>query len=106
MPPWLLIWIARYSSGERFRKSTPVERRYYLGFFFLMPIFMALGVHFGHSYLDRAGAIAIWFWLTISLIVFLVITFLWAKFVPAVISLILGIIVWAVGFWLAWHEKL
>ena len=33
MPSWLFIWIARFVSGERLRKATPSECRWYGGIF-------------------------------------------------------------------------
>jgi hypothetical protein len=38
MPPWLLIWIARLASGERFRNATPKELRWFGGLFALVPL--------------------------------------------------------------------
>src|SRR5208282_4140596 len=55
MPPWLYIWIARFGSGEQFRKATPADWRFHTGFFVLVPIYMIVGVYFGHSFLERAG---------------------------------------------------
>jgi len=104
MPPWLLIWFARWSSGERFRKATPADWRFHLGFFVLFPIYMVVGVYFGHSFLDRAGAVLIWLAATLSLIIFLVVGYLWARFVPAVVSFALGIIAWAAFAWMSWHH--
>jgi uncharacterized membrane protein len=103
MPPWLYIWIARVASGERFRKATLADWRFHSGFFLLFPIFIIVGVYFGHSFLDRAGAVLIWLVATLSLIIFLVVGYVWARFVPAVVSLAFGIIAWAAFAWLSWH---
>jgi hypothetical protein len=104
MPPWLFIWIARFGSGERFRKATPADWRFHTGFFVLIPIYMTIGVFFGQSFIDKASAPMIWIVLTLSMIVFLAIGCLWAKFIPAFISLILGVIAWATFAWLSWHH--
>ena len=104
MPPWLLVWIARWSSGERFRKATPADWRFHLGFFVLIPIYMVVGTFFGHSLLDRAGVVLIWSALTVSLIVLLVVGYFWARFVPAAVSLILGLVAWTAFAWLSWHR--
>jgi len=87
----MLIWFARWSSGERFRKATPADWRFHLGFFVLIPIYMVVGSFFGHSFLDRAGAVLIWSALTVSMIIFLVVGYYWARFVPTIVSFALGI---------------
>ncbi len=90
----LISLLMRILLGERYRKATPRELRWYGGFFLFLPIWMALFVHFGGSFLDRAGAVGVWFygmgWILIAGLVLAV----WAKFVPALVSWILGAIVW------------
>jgi hypothetical protein len=105
MPPWLLIWIARWSSGEGFRKATPADWRFHLGFFVLIPVYMLVGACLGHSFFDRADAVLIWLAMTVSLIIFLVVGFLWARFVPAIVSFALGIIAWALFAWIQWQHS-
>jgi hypothetical protein len=39
-----------------------------------------------------------------SLIIFLVVGYFWARFVPAVVSFALGIIAWGAFAWLSWHH--
>jgi hypothetical protein len=104
MPPWLIIWIARFTSGEGFRKATPTDWRFHTGFFVLLPIFVIVGVCFGHSFLDRAGAVLIWLTATVAMIIFLAVGYIWARFVPAAISLVLGIIAWAAFAWFSWKH--
>ena len=105
MPAWLLIWIARFASGERFRKATPAELRWYSGAFAFIPIYLAFFAYGGHSFLDRANAVGVWFYLMSCLLVAGLSLAVWAKFVPAVVSWVLGVIVWAVAFWLAFTCK-
>jgi len=104
MPPWLYIWIARFSSGEQFRKATPADWRFHTGFFVLVPIYMIVGVYFGHSFLERAGAVLIWLVATLSMIIFIAAGYFWARFIPAAVSLILGIVAWTAFAWLSWQH--
>ena len=106
MPPWITIWIARLAFGEQLRKARPADYRSWFGFFALLPICVALGVNSGHSFLNKAGPVAILLALSASLIIFFAVSYFWARLVPAMVSLVLGIIVWAVGFWMAWHDRL
>jgi hypothetical protein len=105
MPAWLFIWIARWASGERFRKATPAERRWYSAFFLFMPIYMFFFVRLGHSFLDRAGAVSIWFYMMGCLAVLGLCTFLWARFVPALVSVIVAVAVWGVMFWMSFTGR-
>ena len=104
--PWLGLFILRLLMGERFRKATPKELRWYSGAFAFLPIWMALFVRIGHSYLDRAGAIGIWlygmsfilgglFWLAV-----------WARFVAADVSWWVGGVVWVIALCLAFSGRL
>jgi len=106
MPPWLAIWIARFAAGERFQRADRIDYRIWFGLFFLLPVGVALWVYYGQSYVSRASGMGVWFLLFISMLVFLAFSTLWARFVPALISLLLGIVTWFVAFWLAWHGKL
>lgn len=91
----------RLLTGGRYRKSTPRERRWDSGLFLFIPIWGWLGVHLGHSYLDRAGAIGIWlFMMGCALLGFLWL-WVWAKFVPAFVSWWLAGFVWVITLWLA-----
>src|SRR6266513_3697921 len=105
MPPWLLVWIARFASGERFRKATPAELRWYSGFFVFIPIFSSLFVLLGHSLLDRAGPVGIWFYVMGCLLVAGACLAVWARFIPATVSWIVGAIVWLIALGLAFTGK-
>jgi len=82
--------------GERFRKATPAELKWYSGAFLFIPIWGALFVHIGHSYLNNASAIGVWFYLIACLLVAGTSLATWARFVPATVSWTIGAIVWLV----------
>ena len=104
--PWLSLFILRLLMGERFRKATPTELRWYSGSFALLPIWMAVFVRFGHSYLNHASAVGIWLlgmgfilggflWLAV-----------WAKVIPSNVSWWVGGVVWIIALWLAFTNRL
>ena len=97
MPPWLLIWILRWSKGERFHKATPQDYRLHFGCFFLIGVLVFLGMTAGEHALAHASAFVLWILATITIVVGIVVCFVWARLVPAAVSLVLGIITWA-GF--------
>jgi len=102
----LIGFLIRLAGGERFRKSTPAERRWYGAYFLFVPIVMYSFVHFGHGFLNRAGTVAIWVAFTAVFAgAFFGVTTC-AKHIPARVSLILGIVVWAVTLWLALTNRL
>jgi hypothetical protein len=100
---YLLGILARWSSGERFRKSTPADWRYQSGFFFLLPVAIMAVIYFGHPFMEHASATQIFLAMTGFIIGFTAALFTWAKFVPAMVSVILGIIAWAAFAWFSWH---
>jgi hypothetical protein len=103
--PWLALFLARLASGERFRKATPGERRWYGGFFVFLPVFMFSFVHQGNSFLDKAGPVGIWFYLMGCLLVLGACLFLWSKYIPATVSLAIGVVVWAVTVWMSFTGR-
>ena len=96
----------RLGSGERFRKATTAEKRWGAGFFLFLPIFLLSFPDLGHSFLDRAGAVGIWFYMMGGAMILLVTLFLWARYIPATVSAVLGVIVWAVVIWMSFAGKL
>jgi hypothetical protein len=99
MPPWIYIWLFRLLSGERLRKADKEDYRLHLGFFFWTPILIFLGGWLGERYVFDKSA------LVISLAVFgytclgMFLVLGWAKIVPAVVSLVLGLIEWGIVVW-------
>ena len=101
MPPWLAIWIARFASGERFRKATSEDYRLHFGSLFLSGVVMIVGMTFGGRFLDHSNSVSIWICATIAMCILVFGSFAWARCVPAAISLVLGIITWGVFVWMA-----
>ena len=106
MPPWLTIWIARFASGERFRKATSHDYRLWAGFTFFIPVYFGLFMGFGRPFMDRASAVAIWSVLTPVGVVLVFGSFLWARFVPAKVFWTLAVIAWSLMLWYLWHHDL
>ena len=92
--------------GDHLRKSTPKELRWASAFFAFMPIWGAVCVYFGRSYLERAGALSLWFWGVGATLGFAIWIWIWTRFVSAKVSWWFGGIVWAITLWLAFTNKL
>jgi hypothetical protein len=105
MPPWLTIWIIRFVSGERFRKATPRDNRFWSGFFFLFPIYFFVMMAFERPFLHNASAVTIWLVLTPVCVALVFGSFLWARLVPARISWTLAAVAWPVLLWYLWHHE-
>ncbi len=106
MPPWLAIWIARFASGERFRKATAEDYRLHFASFFFGGVLMIVTMTFGQRFLDHAGSVGIWICATVVMCVLVFGAFAWARRVPAVVSLVLGIVTWGVFVWIALRATL
>jgi len=101
MPPWILIWIARFASGERFRKATSTELRWYSGAFAFIPIWFATFVHIADSFHGRVTGFGVWLFAMACLLVVALSLAAWVRFVPAVVSWIFGAVVWIIALYLA-----
>jgi hypothetical protein len=92
--------------GERFRKATPTELRWYSGGFAFIPIWGALFIYLGHSYLHRASPIGIWFFSMVFILGGFLWLAAWARFISANVSWWIGGFVWLVTLWLAFTDRL
>ena len=106
LPGFLTLLLVRVGLGERLENAKSEDYRAWFGFLFLLPCWVGLSVYAGHSLLDDAGGVALWAFLVASALLFLVIQAMWILFVPASVSLTLGVIAWFGIFWMAWHGKL
>jgi len=106
MPSWLLIWIARWTSGERFRKATSEDYRWHFSTAFFSGVLMIIGMTLGSTFLEHASAISIWICGTAVVIASYFGATAWARFVPAVISLVLAIIAWGAFAWIFLEKTL
>ena len=96
----------RILSGEPYRKATPTELRWYSGAFALLPLWLVLFVHVGHSYLDGAGGVGIWLYMMGCVGVAALCTFVWARLIPASVSWIVAVVFWVVTVGLAFAGRL
>ena len=90
----LLPLLIRILSGERYRKATPAELRWASAVFAFIPVWGALGIYLGHSYLDHANPFGIWIFMMSCLLIAFIWLYVWTRFVPAMASWILGAIIW------------
>lgn len=95
------IFLLGLLSGERPRKATPTELRWYSAEFLFIPIWMTMFVYIGRTYLDRVDAIGIWLYIMAFLFVGFVLVAGWARFVSANVSWCIGGLVWVVTLFLA-----
>jgi hypothetical protein len=106
MIPYLYSLVFRILSGEPYRKTTPTQLRWYSGFFCFLPVFMFGFGRLGEPLLDRANGLRVWFYVIGTTLVLGLCLFVWAKYVPAMASWILGVIVWTIAFVLSFSGKL
>ena len=101
---WLYLYIARFATGERWRKATPAEQRHFAGLFFIIPVCFELFIltmksdrqmHL-LSLLDKAGAFMFWLVFTLATSALFFASVFWGRRVPTRVSVILAIIAWLV----------
>jgi hypothetical protein len=102
----LWIWFLRLLSGERFRKATPAEQRFFSAYFLFIPIFGGLFVKVGIAFMKTTGFVSNWLFATALGVVLIFGSYYWGKFMPAKISWILGGIIWAIVIGLALSGRL
>jgi hypothetical protein len=106
LPSFLTLLLVRIGLGERLEKAKSEDYRAWFGFLFLLPCWVGLSVYTGYFFLDHAGGVALWTFLVASALLFLVMQAIWILFVPASVSLTLGVIAWFAILRMAWHGKL
>jgi|SRR5580692_11059770 hypothetical protein len=97
MPPWLSVWIARWLGVEKPRKATPYDYRLWFGVLFLTPVLMVAFERSGNRFFD-ASTFTLWIFVTVYMLVVLIGCIVWARFVPAMVSLVLAVLAWAALF--------
>src|SRR5882724_12955810 len=97
--------LLRVASGDRLRKATPTELRWYSAGFAFFPIFGAVFVRVGHTILDTAGGFGIWLYMMAAILAFGAWLAIWTRFVPAGVSWVLSAIVWGFTLWLAFTDR-
>jgi hypothetical protein len=96
-------------NGDRLRKPTPAEERFWAGVFFIIPVYfgvMALSIRYEKHFWDTAGALS----LTLAAAVVISVLFFGAKFwgghVPAKVSWVLATVAWPVILFIALTGRL
>ena len=105
----LFIIVFRILQGDRLRKPTPQEERFWAGFFFLIPLYFggaALSMKYAKHFWDTAGEFQLLVAFIIAVSVLFSGTRSWGKHVPAKISWTLGAIEWPVILFLALTGRL
>jgi hypothetical protein len=74
------------------------------GWLFFGGVLMILGTIFGRRFLDHASLVRIWIWAVIAMCVLVFGAIVWARRVPASVSLILSVLAWGFFIWLAFRE--
>ena len=101
----LLDLILRILRGEPHRKATAEEQRLYSAIFLFVPLFCAF-VFYGIRFIDRADVVWMWIVFTGAGSSLVLVPYFWSKFVPAALSLILGLLVCAVVMWMSFTGRL
>jgi hypothetical protein len=105
MPAWLQILFFRFAAGERMRKATRWDYRLSLAIFMWVPVIMELWSRWNKVLLPNpSSSTKVWLVLTVSMIIWLLIWFLWARFVPAIVSFLLSIPAWGWCVWSYLHK--
>jgi hypothetical protein len=106
-----LLWTAlrvgpALLSGDHFRKARPGELRWASALFAFIPIWGALFVYFGDSYMARAGPVGLWLQMMGEMLALGSWLWVWTRFVSAKVSWWFGGFVWAITLWLALTNRL
>ena len=106
LPGFLSLLLVRIGLGEQLEKAKSEDYRTWFGFLFLLPCWLSVSLYFGHSFLAHASGVAVWAAAVASALLFLIVQAVWILFVPAIVSLVLGVLTWLAILWMAWHGKL
>ena len=105
----LFIILFRFLQGDRLRRLTPAEERFWAGHFAIFPVYfgvMIILMKYGRHFWDAAGAFA----LTVAFAVVVSVLFwgtrFWGRHVPAKVSWVLSAIAWSVILFLAVTDRL
>jgi hypothetical protein len=89
-----------------YRKATPKELRGGAGIVAFLPLWGALFVYVGKSYLDKAGPVVLWFFMMGSAFVLWMWTLFCERLVPSKVSWCIGAFIWSFTLWLAFTDRL
>ena len=103
---WRNLRLAWRAPGGQTGRSAPADYRCYYGYLALIPAALALGLGVRHSGLPESYPALTLLLLAIAGILTYAGSLLWARRVPSVVSLGLGLVLWAATFWRAWHGQM
>ena len=100
----LFIILFRILQGDRLRKPTPEEERRWAGLFVLVGVYFsvaAISIRYARHFWDTAGEFSLVAVATIVVVILMFVPRLWGRYVPAVVSWIVGAVLWVSLFALA-----
>jgi len=102
---WLASLIARFESGERFRRATKSDYRTHFFLFATAPVFSLFGILLFHFVPESTNS-GFPFWLIITLIGGFYVFLSWAiaSKTPLQFSLPMAAISWAIFAWFIWQH--
>jgi hypothetical protein len=96
----------RSASRGHLWKADSADRRYYLGCLALTPAALSLGLGLRHSPFCHSHPALTWALLGAAGLVSYIGSHFWARRVPSLVSLYLGVILWAATLWLFGHGQI
>jgi hypothetical protein len=106
MYTWFVTLLLRIAGGERLEPRSRRDYRIWFAVLFLLPLSVWLWARYQPELPPAEGFLRVWFQTLVFIALFGVAWLLCIRFVPVAVSLILSVIVWSIGFWMAWHGKL
>lgn len=103
MPPFLYVWLLRFGLGERLEPATPFDYRIWFGALFLTPVLLGTFLWLASPVMNLGTTTEIWLGITLLGVTTYFLTLLWARLVPARISLGMAVAAWVVAFLIMWH---
>jgi len=103
---WRNMRLAWPAPGGQTGRSALADYRGYYGYLALIPAALALGLGVRHSGLADSYPALTLILLAAAGILTYAGSLLWARRVPAVVSLCLGLVLWAATLWRAWHGQM
>ncbi len=95
----------RLAVEDRPQREDLIPYQYPFGCFALVPACLAVGAELRHSMLGQSQPVLLWLILLAACAGFYAGALLWARLVPALASLTIGLIGWTFGLWLVFHGQ-
>jgi hypothetical protein len=97
MAPLFNILI-RWLRGERLERATPQDYRLWFGVLAVLPFATAALMKFGRKLFD-ASPVILWVGITAFGVLTFALLFVWARFVPAAVSIAVACVAWTAFFY-------